>query len=291
MAFRVTCYVSGAVCIPYNIHIYMCVLCACVCLPLSLSLGLHCSQGDARAYILQCDMLLCVSTGLQEYVEAVSFYYYLKDGMLVTLSQVEKDLKFSRSSAAEIAQQKPSTDLKNPATVLASTSESCTSSVPASSSDKSPSGGSVLVDSAGEVSSSSDGVMKVDSKEPADGHADGTISVTVPPMEFMLGIADLTGELMRTAIMSVSAGNLDYPVQICDFMRIIHDSFMSYGNTARELTRKMATLRQSLQKVENACYTLKVRGSEIPKHMLADIFTATSSEGPFAEDMEGSGFD
>jgi len=189
-------------------------------------------------------MLLCVSTGLQEYVEAVSFYYYLKDGMLVTLSQVEKDLKFSRSSATEIAQQKPSTDLKNPATVLSSTSESCTSSVPAPSSDKSPTGGSVLADSAAEVSSSSDGVMKVDSKEPADRHVDGTISVTVPPMEFMLGIADLTGELMRTAIMSVSAGNLDYPVQICDFMRIIHDSFMSYGNTARELTRKMATLSE-----------------------------------------------
>ena len=236
-------------------------------------------------------MRFCVSKGLQEYVEAVSFYHYLKDGTLVTLSQVEKDLKFPRSSATELAQQKAARDYTNPAAVPSSTSASCSAADTAASADKLSKDDNILTNSVSEVSSSSDSVAKEGSKDPRDRCTDNTISVTVPPMEFMLGIADLTGELMRTAIMSVSAGNLDYPVQICDFMRIIHDSFMSYGNTARELTRKMATLRQSLQKVENACYTLKVRGSEIPKHMLADIFTASSSEGPFTEDVEGSSFD
>ena len=219
----------------------------------------------------------------------MSFYCYLKDGMLVTLSQVEKDLKFPRPSAAEIAQQKSGPDARTPATVPSFTSSLRSSAAAAPGSHSPAKGGSAL--SVAEVTSTSDGGTMADSGDRGNGRTDDAIFVSVPPMEFMLGIADLTGELMRTAIMSVSAGNLDYPVQICDFMRIIHDSFLSYGNTARELTRKMATLRQSLQKVENACYTLKVRGSEIPKHMLANIFTATASEGPFADYVEDSGFD
>ena len=97
------------------------------------------------------------------------------------------------------------------------------------------------------------------------------VSVHVPPMEYMLGVADLTGELMRMAIISVSKGDLDQPYKICAFMRIIYEAFVSYGNVSRELPRKLSTLKQSLQKVETACYTLQVRGSEIPKHMLADV--------------------
>ena len=104
------------------------------------------------------------------------------------------------------------------------------------------------------------------------------LSVHIPPVEYLLGIADLTGELMRQAITSVGSGNLDIPTQNCTFMRCIHDAFVSLGNTNRELPRKLWTLKQSLQKVEKACYTLQVRGSEIPKHMLADVFNTSSGE-------------
>ena len=31
--------------------------------------------------------------------------------------------------------------------------------------------------------------------------------------------------------------------------------------------------------MENACYQLKVRGEEIPKHMLADVFSAGDDYG------------
>ena len=33
--------------------------------------------------------------------------------------------------------------------------------------------------------------------------------VTIPPSEFILGIADLTGELMRNAINALGAGNME----------------------------------------------------------------------------------
>jgi hypothetical protein len=53
----------------------------------------------------------------------------------------------------------------------------------------------------------------------------------------------------------------------------------------KEITRKLVTLRQSLSKMENACYTIHVRGSEMPKHMLADVISVTQDD--FLEEDEG----
>lgn len=71
-------------------------------------------------------------------------------------------------------------------------------------------------------------------------------------------------------------------------MRIINDAFTTFAHPPRELRQKTRVLRQSLQKVETACYTLKVRGSEIPNHMLADVFSMHNS-GPvesFSEELD-----
>jgi predicted translin family RNA/ssDNA-binding protein len=88
----------------------------------------------------------------------------------------------------------------------------------------------------------------------------------------MLGLADLTGELMRFAINSVGSGDLDTPNEVCAYLRKMLRGFQSLGQVSREMNRKINTLRQSLQKVEAACYTLQIRGSEMPKHMLQDVF-------------------
>ncbi|KAI8492065.1 hypothetical protein Bbelb_304380 [Branchiostoma belcheri] len=105
------------------------------------------------------------------------------------------------------------------------------------------------------------------------------VTLYVPPIEYMLGIADFTGELMRLCITSVSSGDMDLPFQLCQFMREVYHGFSSFSHAGSwELSRKMHTLRQSLHKVENACYTLQVRGLEIPKHMLADVFSSQDSE-------------
>ncbi|KAK6167918.1 hypothetical protein SNE40_021842 [Patella caerulea] len=157
-----------------------------------------------------------ISPGMQEYIEAISFYYYLKHGQLISLNEIQKDLVFSKTGEDE--QNK-------------------------------------------------------------------ILTLNVPPIEYLLGLADLTGELMRLTINSVGAGNLETPYKICEFLQIVYDAFNSYGNTLKDLNRKMGTLRQSLRKVENACYTLHVRGSEIPKHMFADVFM-TSGDDKYAEDVE-----
>ncbi|XP_048240860.1 translin-associated protein X-like [Haliotis rufescens] len=164
--------------------------------------------------------LRAYSPGLQEFIEAVTFYHYLHSGSLVSLQQIQDNLTFAPPdpAAAQVADPLTAPNVRR------------------------------------EV----------------------TVRVHVPPLEYMLGVADLTGELMRLTINSVGAGDLQLPFKVCAFMRRIHDAFLSYGNVSRELNRKMSTLRQSLHKVENACYTIQVRGSEIPKHLIADVLSGTS---------------
>lgn len=102
----------------------------------------------------------------------------------------------------------------------------------------------------------------------------GTWSLKLTPVDYLLGVADLTGELMRMCINSVGNGDIDTPFEVSQFLRQVYDGFSFIGNTGPyEVSKKLYTLKQSLAKVENACYALKVRGSEIPKHMLADVFS------------------
>ncbi|XP_037989587.1 translin-associated protein X isoform X2 [Motacilla alba alba] len=157
-----------------------------------------------------------ISPGLQEYVEAVSFQYFIKTRSLISVEEINKQLIFTAEDREE------------------------TTNMTSNSHDKQP----------------------------------RTWSLKVTPVDYLLGVADLTGELMRLCISSVGNGDIDTPFELSQFLRQIYDGFTFIGNTGPyEVSKKLYTLKQSLAKVENACYTLKVRGSEIPKHMLADVFS------------------
>jgi predicted translin family RNA/ssDNA-binding protein len=103
-------------------------------------------------------------------------------------------------------------------------------------------------------------------------------------VEYLLGIADLSGELMRMAIRSVSSGSLDDVYKLLNPIKDIYNSFVKFGSISRELPRKVNVLRQSMMKVEAACYTVQIRGSEFPKHMLADLLHSQPEEGSFHVD-------
>ncbi|XP_015139541.1 translin-associated protein X isoform X1 [Gallus gallus] len=157
-----------------------------------------------------------ISPGLQEYIEAVSFQYFIKTRSLISIEEINKQLVFTAEDREE------------------------TTNMTSTSQDKQP----------------------------------HTWSLKVTPVDYLLGVADLTGELMRLCISSVGNGDIDTPFELSQFLRQIYDGFTFIGNTGPyEVSKKLYTLKQSLAKVENACYTLKVRGSEIPKHMLADVFS------------------
>nr|XP_034177457.1 translin-associated protein X [Osmia lignaria] len=116
-----------------------------------------------------------------------------------------------------------------------------------------------------------------------DKSKDRTIRALITPYEFILAVADLTGELMRKCINNLATGDIASCYQTCNFVRNIYTGFLGCTNASnKEMNRKLCTLKQSLHKMENVCYTIKVRGSEIPKHILVDVATeeyAESDEG------------
>ncbi|CAG8766538.1 10157_t:CDS:10, partial [Dentiscutata erythropus] len=99
--------------------------------------------------------------------------------------------------------------------------------------------------------------------------------------DYVLGLADLTGELMRYAINSVGKGDHDRVIKVCQFLRDI--------KTVRPrspLGRKVDTIRQSLSKVEDACYAITIRGSEYPKEFYQHIVSEHARSYEYMEEEE-----
>lgn len=144
-------------------------------------------------------------SGIQEYVEALSFHYFLMTGLIISHSEVQKRVTFG-GQAEDQAELVP-------------------------------------------------------------------LNVLLQPKEYILGIADLTGELMRFCIKCVSTGDFDKCYKICDILKTMHGGFLSLGYIpAKELYHKMMVFKSSLHKVEEACYSLQLRKSEVPAEMLSDVF-------------------
>ncbi|UYV78308.1 TSNAX [Cordylochernes scorpioides] len=153
--------------------------------------------GSPKGRLKECGH--AVAAGLQEFVEAVTYYYYLKENRLATWEEIQLEGNF-------------------------------------------------------------------DSQEPSR-------NLEITQRDYILGVADLTGEVMRKCINAVGEGDLEQPFIVCQFLRAVHAAFQQViAIGGREIFRKMVTLFSSLSKVERACYSLKIRGSEIPKNHLTDLF-------------------
>ena len=60
-------------------------------------------------------------------------------------------------------------------------------------------------------------------------------------------------------------------MNVCKLLRSIHNAFIMFGNSAKGMSKKIEVMTASLKKVENTCYTIHVRGSEISENMLASL--------------------
>ncbi|KAJ8646403.1 hypothetical protein MRB53_008151 [Persea americana] len=91
-------------------------------------------------------------------------------------------------------------------------------------------------------------------------------------LDYLLGVGDVTGELMRLATIRTSDGELEYAETICRFVRDIYRELtllVPDMDDNSEMKKKMETMLQSVMKIENNCYKLRVRGSEfIPMRTL-----------------------
>ena len=85
--------------------------------------------------------------------------------------------------------------------------------------------------------------------------------------DYVLGLADMTGELMRQAVTAVASGNTTLPFQFLQFLRDVQTFFLVLKSTCnqcckKELAQKLSTLNASVSKVERVCFNIKLRGSE-----------------------------
>lgn len=193
--------------------------------------------------------------GVQEFIEAYTFYYYLDSGKLYQWEAAQGDLVFE-----------PEVKCDN---------------------EEDDGGKTEAVKM--ECSDETKGVGGTD--EPVDNISiplkeknKNKLKVLLTPLDYILGVQDLTGELMRHCINSLSSGQVEAMYQTCGFVRNIYSGLTILSRIPfREFYRKLTVLRQSLLKIENACYQFRIRGSEIPKHMLATVVTCQDSN-PVDED-------
>ena len=126
--------------------------------------------------------------------------------------------------------------------------------------------------------------------------------------DYVLGIYDMTGELMRFAItamatsgalprpeaagsgsdaMEVDSASASSQRTILTDLRQLRSALESLntsntGPFGKEVDKKADVMRQSVEKVERALYGLTVRGAERPKGWMPDL-----SEGSRAVEVEG----
>ncbi|PCH33391.1 Translin [Wolfiporia cocos MD-104 SS10] len=102
----------------------------------------------------------------------------------------------------------------------------------------------------------------------------------LPLEDYLLGLSDLTGELMRYAISSISRRRgRSKASEVCMFVRGCKADFDVLTPYFRELRKKQAVTAQSLEKIEDVAYAIAVRSSEydIPPELLDDIVDRTVS--------------
>ncbi|XP_073983859.1 translin associated factor X isoform X1 [Rhodnius prolixus] len=106
----------------------------------------------------------------------------------------------------------------------------------------------------------------------------------VPLTEYLLGLEDLTGELMRLAIGQLGAGKFKAALKTTTFVKYVYTGLLLLSHVqSREFGKKLSIVRQSLDKMEYACYVMHVRGSEVQAH--PSQFSSTSMLLPLSQDF------
>ncbi|XP_065214663.1 translin-associated protein X [Planococcus citri] len=191
--------------------------------------------------------------GVQEFVEAFSFYHYLKRGQLVTFKEVVefivRHFNVDSSESGQNTKQDSSKDSESQCLEKMITDEE---------------------------NLTGDAKMEISDQECSKTDTYNRKIITM--VDYVLGLNDLSGELMRYCINKISSGCVEAAFDICQFLSHLYVGMLSVGFVSREYNRKMITVKQCLNKVEFACYTVRVRGSEIPKHMIASVLENVKDE-------------
>eukprot|EP01130_Rhizamoeba_saxonica_P017262 TRINITY_DN829_c0_g1_i2.p1 TRINITY_DN829_c0_g1~~TRINITY_DN829_c0_g1_i2.p1 ORF type:complete len:249 (-),score=54.51 TRINITY_DN829_c0_g1_i2:193-939(-) len=90
--------------------------------------------------------------------------------------------------------------------------------------------------------------------------------------DYLLGISDLTGELMRLCVNSVSLGHFELCVNVCVFLENMLSQFNNLSDISREMQRKINVMSTSVKKVENVALTIRLKETEYTKEQMMQFF-------------------
>lgn len=136
-----------------------------------------------------------IGGGLEEFIEAISFYHYLRTTELITLRQIQ-----DRFLAEPIAE-----------------SQFYSEQAPESSASQTE------------------------------------LALYVPTHRYLLGLSDLTGELMRFATNAVGQGDTGHVIrQVLALTRQLRDALDPFVPLVRDLKKKQFVTNQSLRKIEDS---------------------------------------
>ncbi|XP_055903461.1 translin-associated protein X [Eupeodes corollae] len=170
--------------------------------------------------------------GLQEFIEAYSYYEYLNESNLSDWNDLQARMKFT-----------------------------------------------FTIEPKEQAEGKDEGVEEAETKAPSE-KVEKTVVCHVDPTEYILGLGDLTGELMRRCINSLGCGDTVTCQDSCKVLQNFYKGFLGlHGVRNREFGRKLYTLHQSVIKAEHVCYNVKVRGGEAARR------------GTMADDKPADDFD
>ncbi len=86
------------------------------------------------------------------------------------------------------------------------------------------------------------------------------ISLNVPADLYMLGLADLTGELVRKAVFLAGKGEVEKVVKIKEEIDSIYGEMLKFDFRDNEARRKMDSVKYDLRKLEDLVLDLKLKG-------------------------------
>lgn len=131
------------------------------------------------------------SAGIQEFIEAYTYYEYLmNDGCSMKWTDLEEKLTYT----VKVSDGKQKETMTDAQPVVADA----------------PEGGAPSEPKAAEPASAD------------DGSATKEIKCLVQPIEFMLGLADLSGEIMRKCINALGSGDVDTCRKACQFLQHLY---------------------------------------------------------------------
>lgn len=94
-------------------------------------------------------------------------------------------------------------------------------------------------------------------------HQTHLISIEITLEDYVGGVSDMSGELMRRAISILSSPRLEEALGIYRFLRVLEEELYELFHYFTSLKQKWITLQENIRKVENACYLWKLREFDI----------------------------